>query len=352
MIENIDLEKSSQSKIGNIDWENLAFGHVFSDHMFLLDYESGKWTKPAIKPYGNISMSPATAVLHYSQTIFEGMKAYKNSAGEVYLFRPEENAKRFNESARRMCMPEIDIQIFLDALKALIDLDRNWVPSTKGSSLYIRPFMIAMDPYVGIRPAQQCKFMIIACPVGTYYAEPLSVKIETDYSRAVSGGTGNVKTGGNYAGALYPSRLAQEAGFQQVIWTDAKEHKYIEEVSTMNIVFQIGDTLITPASSDTILAGITRRSVIDIARAWGLKAEERLVSIAEIIEALENNTMVEAFGAGTAVTIAPIKVIQYKGKDYTLPATDKDNFSAKVNAELDAIRYGEKPDPFNWMVKV
>ena len=352
MTSEIRLERIQSSKLPDLDMDNLSFGHVFSDHMFSMDYKDGKWNNPVIQPYADISISPATAVLHYSQTIFEGMKAYKTSKGEVLMFRPEENAKRFNESARRMCMPEIDINVFTGAIKSLLEVDKEWVPSKKGSSLYIRPLMIATDPYIGIRPSLTCKFIIMTCPVADYYAESLKVKIEMEYSRATLGGTGNVKAGGNYAGAIYPALLAQKAGYDQIIWTDAKEHKYIEEVSTMNIIFKIGDTIITPASSSTILPGITRRSVMEIARDWGYKAEERKISIEEIISALENGTLLEAFGAGTAVTIAPIKLIHFQGKDYELPAATEDTFMHKVNNELDAIRYGNKEDKYNWMVSL
>jgi branched-chain amino acid aminotransferase len=349
---NIEIQKTSHSRHAEIDWANLPFGKVFSDHMFVMDYDGKQWTSMKVMPFQNLEMSPATSVLHYAQTFFEGMKATKNDQGEVLLFRPEENAKRFNLSAKRMCMPEVPVPLFMEALKTLIDVDRDWVPTKSTDSLYIRPFMIAMDPYVGIRPSDTYKFIIFTCPVGAYYSEPVPVKIETEYSRAVEGGTGYAKAGGNYAASLYPAMLGQEKGYRQLIWTDAKEHKYIEESGTMNVMFLIGDTLITPQSSDTILAGITRRSVVDIARDWGMKVEERRVSIEEVVTAAKSGTLTEAFGAGTAATIAPISVIHFDGVDYTLPPAESREFSNKVLKHLDDYKKGRLEDKFNWIVKV
>ena len=307
---------------------------------------------PEITPYADLNLSPATSVLHYGQTFFEGMKGYKTAEGEVLLFRPEENAKRFNISAERMCMPEVPVDVFMEAIKQLLDIDRGWVPTKEGYSLYIRPFMIATDPYVGIKPSDTYKFVIFTCPVGAYYSEPVKVKIETEFTRAAHGGTGYAKAGGNYAASLYPAKLAQEQGYRQLIWTDAKEHKYIEEAGTMNVIFRIGDKLITPKSSDTILAGITRRSVVDVAKDWGFTVEERQVSIAEVIEAIENGTMKEVFGAGTAATIAQISGIHYDGKDYDLPAVEGREFSNKVLDYLNEYKRGAQEDKFDWIVRV
>lgn len=347
----LDITKTSQTKINSVDWDNLPFGRVFSDHMLIMDYKDGEWQKPAIQPFENLSLTPATSVLHYGQTIFEGMKAYKNKEDEVFLFRPEQNARRFNQSAIRMCMPTIPEDVFLGFIKALVDLDRNWIPNKEGFSMYIRPFMIATDPYVGIRPSATYKFMIFTCPVGAYYTEPVRVKIETDYTRAAHGGTGAAKAGGNYAASLYPAKLAQEQGYQQLIWTDAKEHKYIEEAGTMNVIFQIGNKIITPKSSDTILDGITRKSVIDIAKDWGYETEERKITVEEIITAIKNNELVDAFGAGTAATIAPIKTIHFDGIDYELPEDSTREFSNKVLQYLDLYKHGKTEDKFNWMIK-
>jgi branched-chain amino acid aminotransferase len=249
-------------------------------------------------------------------------------------------------------MPEVPVDVFIESLKSLIELDKEWVPSKEGCALYVRPFMIATDPYVGIKPSSTYKFIIFTCPVGAYYSEPVKVKIETEYSRAAKGGTGFAKAAGNYAGALYPAKIAQEKGYGQLIWTDAVEHKYIEEAGTMNVIFQIGDTLITPVSSDTILDSITRRSVVDIARDWGYEVEERKVLVSEVIQAIEAGTLTEAFGAGTAATIAQISLISYDGVDYNLPPVENRTFSNKVKQELENIKYGKTEDRFNWMLKV
>jgi len=351
-IAEIQIQRTSGSRINQVDWDSLPFGKVFSDHMFVMDYKDGHWSNPQIQPYGDLSLSPATSVLHYGQSCFEGMKAHKNEEGEILLFRPYENASRFNISAERMCMPTIPEEFFLEALKSLLALDREWVPNRKGYSLYIRPFLIATDPYVGIRPSQTYKFIIFTCPVGAYYSSAVPVKIETEYTRAVRGGTGYAKAAGNYAAALYPAKLSQDQGYTQLIWTDAEEHKYIEEAGTMNILFKIGDKIITPASSDTILDGLTRRSVLDIAKEWGIIVEERRVSVDEIITSFENGTIKEAFGAGTAATIAPISLINYQGQDYVLPERNDESFSTKVLAYLNDYKKGKVEDKFNWLYKI
>ena len=351
-ISKISINNIEQSRLSSVDWENLPFGRVFSDHMFTMDYANGQWENPEIVPYGNLAMSPATSVLHYGQSCFEGMKAHKNDKGEVLLFRVNDNIERLNISARRMCMPEIPKDFFIEALKSLLSLDRDWVPSLAGYSLYIRPFLIATDPYVGIRPSQTYKFIIFTCPVGAYYSSSVPVKIETQYARAVQGGTGFAKAAGNYAAALYPAKLGQDKGYTQLIWTDAKEHKYIEEAGTMNIIFNIDGKLITPLSSDTILDGITKRSVLAIARAWGYEVQERKVTVAEIISAFENGTIKEAFGAGTAATIAPIKLINYNDQDYVLPVASDQDFSSKVLAYLNDYKKGLVDDQFNWLTRL
>jgi len=347
----LEITKISQSRINEVDWVNLPFGKVFSDHMLVMDYDNETWKKPSIQPFQNISLTPATSVLHYGQTVFEGMKAYRNKEGEVSLFRAIENAKRFNQSAERMCMPTIPTDLFINYVKELVSIDRNWIPTEEGHSLYIRPFMIATDPYVGIRPSSSYKFMIFTCPVGKYYSEPVSVKIETEYTRAAHGGTGYAKAGGNYAASLYPAKLAQEQGYQQLIWTDAKEHKYIEEAGTMNVIFQIGNKIITPKSSDTILDGITRKSVMEIAKDWGYETEERKITVEEVISAIKNGELKEAFGAGTAATIAPIKIINFEGVDYDIPTGKDDLFSTKVLDYLNQYKLGSVEDKFNWILK-
>ena len=351
ILQQIDIHKTPQSRKDAVDWDNLPFGRVFSDHMLVMDYADGEWGKPTIEPFENLSLSPATSVLHYGQTVFEGMKAYRNDKDEVFLFRADQNAKRFNQSAIRMCMPTIPEDVFVQFVQTLVDLDREWIPTTEGYSMYIRPFMIATDPYVGIRPSATYKFMIFTCPVGAYYTEPVRVKIETEYTRATHGGTGFAKAGGNYAASLYPAKLAAEQGYQQLIWTDAQEHKYIEEAGTMNVVFQIGDTIVTPKSSDTILDGITRKSVMEIARDWGYKTEERKVSVKEVIEAIKSGELKDAFGAGTAATIAPIKTINFEGRDYDLPDVSERKFSNEVLDYLNRYKHGETEDKFNWLIK-
>lgn len=350
---NIKIEKVESSRIDSVDFNNLPFGKFFSDHMFEMNYADGKWGTPTIVPFQNLSLHPATSALHYGQAIFEGLKAQKNENGEVLVFRPDMNAKRFNESAVRMSMQPIPEEIFLEGLRTLLNLDRAWVSSKPGQSLYIRPFMIATDDYVGIRPSEKYKFLIITSPVGVYYSEPVKVKIETKYTRAAAGGVGRAKAAGNYAASLYPAKLGAEQGYRQLIWTDAKTHTYIEEAGTMNIIFQIGDKLITPSEEDdTILKGITKRSVVQIAKDWGVEVEERKVTIAEVIEALENGTLKDAFGAGTAATIAHISEIGYEGNDYKLPAIEDRELSNKIKNYISEYKSGKLEDKFNWLMRI
>jgi len=351
-ISEIQIEKVLKSNVSSLEWDNLAFGKVFSDHMMVMDYTDGEWNNPKIMPYKNLSMSPATSALHYGQSIFEGMKAHKNVNDEIVLLRPRDNARRLNVSAQRMCIPPISEEFFMEALKTLLELDREWVPNKKGCSLYIRPFIFATDPVVGIKPSETYRFIIFSCPVGTYYSDAIPVKIETKFTRAASGGTGYAKAAGNYGGALYPAKLAQNQGYKQLIWTDSKEHKYIEEAGTMNVMFIIDGVLITPASNDTILAGLTRDSVLAIARDWGIEVQERKVSVEEIITGLKKGSVSEAFGAGTAATLAPIKSINYNNQDYFLPETEsKNRFSTKLMSYYDDYRRDLVEDKFLWLEK-
>ncbi len=350
---NIKITKVDKSKIENVDFDNLPFGKFFSDHMFEMDYIDGKWQAPTIVPFANLSLHPATSAIHYGQSIFEGLKAEKSSDGEVLVFRPEMNARRFNESAIRMSMAEVPEEIFLEGLRSLLDLDRDWVSSKDGQSLYIRPFMFATDDYVGIRPSESYKFLIITSPVGAYYSEPVPVKIETKYTRAASGGVGRAKAAGNYAASLYPAKLAQEEGYRQLIWTDAKTHTYIEEAGTMNVVFVINNVVITPTEDDdTILKGITKRSVLEIAKEWGYKIEERKVTIEEIITALKNGTLQDAFGAGTAATIAHISLIGYEGVNYELPSIESRELSNRIKKHINDYKNGRVEDKYNWLMRV
>ena len=346
------IQLTKNSRLPQVNWENLPFGRLFSDHMFCMDFNDGSWSDPKIIPYGDIKLSPANSALHYGQSCFEGMKAHRNIKGEVVLFRPYENAKRFNSSNTRMCIPEINENIFVNSILELIAIDKKWVPKNLEHSLYIRPFIFATDPYIGIKPSDSYRFMIFTCPVGSYYTDPVPVKVETHYSRAVQGGTGFAKAAGNYAAALYPAMLAAKEGFRQLIWTDSNEHKYIEEAGTMNVMFVINDILITPFTGDTILNGITRKSVVEIAKDWGVEVQERKIEVNEIFEALKNGTLTEAFGAGTAATIAPISSIAINGDNYKIPESKDHHFHSKVLKYLSEYKIGKHPDKFNWIVKV
>lgn len=348
----IDIQAVEHSRIHELDPHNIPFGRIFSDHMFIADYKDGAWQGSRIIPYGNLSLSPATAVLHYSQTIFEGMKAFYNKKGEIVLFRPEENYKRLLRSCERMCIPALPKEIFMEGLQKLVDLDKNWVPQTEGTSLYVRPYIFASEAFLGVRPALEYKFIIFTCPVGSYYAEPVKVKIETEFVRASNGGVGNAKTGGNYAAALYPAKQAQNKGYHQLIWTDSKTHQFIEESGTMNIMFVINDTLVTPPISDSILDGITRKSLIDLAKDLGYKVEIRPVSVEEVITAAKSGALTEAFGVGTAAVISQIILLGHNNEDYHLPAVETRKISNHLLKELKAIRSGEVEDRFGWMMKV
>lgn len=354
MIDTLKIETTrvSRSRLPQVDFNNLPFGKFYTDHMFMADFKDREWKNFRIVPFGRMEVSPATPALHYGQSIFEGMKAYHSSSGEALVFRPADNWARMNLSAERMCMPEIPEELFMEGLSALIDLDREWIPTQDGSSLYIRPFMFSADEYIGIRASENFTFMIILSPVGAYYADPVKVKIETHFTRAVEGGTGYAKAGGNYGGSIYPAKLAHEQGYHQLIWTDGKNHEYIEESGTMNVMFVINDTLVTPALSDSILAGITRNSVLKLARSWKLNVEERRISVKELVEALQHGKVQEAFGAGTAATIAHIELIGFEGKDYSLPPITNRPISQRILQEMDSIKRGKTTDPFGWVVRL
>ncbi|UII29291.1 branched-chain amino acid aminotransferase [Fulvivirga maritima] len=350
--QNIPVQKIENSRIGQVDFNNIPFGKVYSDHMFVADYADNVWKNLNIKPYAPIEMSPANPSLHYGVSIFEGLKAYKHENGDVAVFRPDKNLERMNFSARRMCMPELDESVYYNGLDTLLSLDKDWVPAAPGTALYLRPFVISDDNYIGVTPSVNFKFMIITCPVGAYYAKPVRVKIETEYVRAVKGGSGACKTGCNYGPTLYPAQLAKAQGYDQLIWTDGREHKYVEESGTMNLMFVINGKLVTPETGDSILNGITRRSVIEVAKSWGMEVEERKVEVAEVVAAIKDGSLQEAFGAGTAATIAHIEVIAHEGTDYTLPDIAKREFSNKVLKELDDIKYGRQEDKFGWLRKI
>lgn len=350
---NISVQKRAVSRLSEIDFNDLPFGREVTDHMFIAEYKNGEWTDLRIVPYGNLQISPASPAIHYGQSIFEGLKAYSDGkSNDALVFRPLDNLRRLNISGERMSMPAVPEEVFMEGMRALINVDRGWIPKGEGSSLYLRPFLFSNDEYIGIRASLNWLFMIIASPVGRYYSSPVRVKIETKFTRAVGGGTGYAKAGGNYGGAIYPTKLALEQGYHQLIWTDGVEHKYIEESGTMNVMFVIDDVLVTPALSDSILAGITRDSVIQLARKRGMKVEERKIAVDELIDRLSNGRVNDAFGVGTAVTIAPIELIGYEGKDYVLPPVGYRQFSTGILKELESIRRGQAADPFNWVVRM
>ncbi len=348
----INIESIGTSRLSQVDFNHIDFGKVYSDHMFIADYYNGKWQNFRIEPYDMLSFTPGSAILHYGQSVFEGMKAYKSITGDVLVFRPEKNFQRINKSAERMCIPQISEEIFMNGLTELLHIDKNWVPDLPNTSLYIRPYIFALDEFIGIRPSDNYKFIIFTCPVGPYYSKPLKVKIEREFSRAVHGGTGYAKAAGNYAGSLYPAKLAQQKGYDQLIWTDGATHQYVEEAGTMNIMFIKGNKLITAETGDTVLRGITRDSVLTIAKEWGYEVEERRVSVDEIVQGLKKGEIKEAFGTGTAATIATIEVIGDGDIDYTLPPVGPDSFSSRVFAELDQIKTGKKEDKYGWNYKI
>jgi branched-chain amino acid aminotransferase len=349
----IKVTPTQHSKINEVNWENLPFGKVFSDHMLVMEYHNGAWHEAEIVPFGPVPMHPAMSAIHYGQSIFEGMKANRTVDGEVVIFRPDMNAKRFAESCERMCMPTIPEDVFVELVRKLVDVEKAWIPSKEGYSLYIRPFMFATDEFIGIKPSETYKFMIFTCPVGAYYNEPVNVLIEEYYTRASEGGVGRAKVAGNYGASLFPARKGQVRGYHQLLWTDGKTHQFVEESGTMNICFMIDGKLVTPSEdSDTILRGVTKRSVVEVAEHWGIPVEERKVTVAELVEANKNGTLTEAFGAGTAATIAHIAKIGYRDTDLVLPPIDGRDFSLKVHAFLDDMKAGEVEDPFGWIYKV
>jgi branched-chain amino acid aminotransferase len=348
----IKVDRVAQTRIHEVDFDNIPFGREFADHMFVADYKDGKWDGFRIEPYGKMMYTPAMLGLHYGQTIFEGMKAYRNIDDEIMMFRPTDNFKRLNLSAVRMCMPTIPVDLMMEALRELLKLDKEWVPKSKDSALYIRPFIFATDEFLGVRPSEKYRCVMFTGPVGPYYTTPLKVMVEDTFTRAAKGGTGSAKAGGNYGGALYPTRLAQQKGYHQLLWTDSIEHKFIEESGTMNVMFQIGDALVTPPTGDTILKGITRDSVLTLASDIGIEVEERRISIDEIAVAYERGQLKDAFGVGTAATIAPIELIGYKGNDLILPPLEERKLSRLIAEKLKAIRYGHEDDKFGWMVSM
>lgn len=353
-IEDFSITKTTQSRLGETNMENPGFGKFYSDHMLICDYRNGAWEKPAIKPYGPMSLDPASKIFHYGQSIFEGMKAFKDNEGKVKLFRPEENFERFNKSCVRMCMPEFPKEYFMGGLEILMKLDQDWVLQKDGYSLYIRPFAIGIENQVAAAPSTEYRVVIITSPVKAYYSneqEGLKVLIQQKYSRAADGGVGFVKAGGNYGSSFYPTHIAKEKGYQQIIWTDSDTHEFMEEAGTMNVFFRFGDTLVTAPTNERILDGITRKSIIALAEDNGIKVEIRPININEILEAEKQNQLLEIFGTGTAATVVPFVGFGYGDKYHELPHPDH-AYGTFLKKSLQDIQYHRAEDKFGWMYSV
>ncbi|NDY42120.1 branched-chain amino acid aminotransferase [Dissulfurirhabdus thermomarina] len=333
--------------------EALGFGDHFSNHMFLMDFRADRgWINPRIVPYAPFRLDPAAMAFHYGQAIFEGLKAYRGTDGRVRLFRARANAERFNRSARRLCMPELDEEIFLEGIRHLVRVDADWVPKQRGNSLYIRPLMIATEPHLGVRPAEEYLYAVILSPVGAYYAEgfdPVRIYVTDKYVRAAPGGVGEAKTAGNYAASLMASEEAKRLGFTQVLWLDAVERRYVEEVGTMNIFFLLGDELVTPPLGGTILPGITRDSVLRLTRDWGLRVSERRIAVDEVFEGIRSGVLRECFGSGTAAVISPVGSLYYKGVDHRINGGRTGELARRLFDEITGLQYGDRDDPYGWI---
>ena len=346
----IKVTKTTKSKISDVDFNNLGFGKVFSDHMLVCDFKNNQWGTPEVVPFRPLSLMPSSKIFHYGQSIFEGMKAYKDKDLNTWLFRPDENFKRLNKSAKRLAIPELPESIFFEGLKALLKVDDAWIPTVDGSSLYIRPVIFATGEGFHASPADEYKFIIATAPSGPYFSGDVKVLIEEHYSRSANGGVGYAKAGGNYAGQFYPTQLAIDRGYNQVIWTDDNTHEYIEEAGAMNIFVRINDTLITGPTSDRILDGVTRKNIIDLAKVEGIKVEVRKFTVKEVVEASNNGSLKEMFGAGTAAVISPISGYGYKDKDYELPKLES-SFASRLKSRIIAIQTNKTEDLFGWRYK-
>ncbi len=344
----LEIEKVEQSRVSEIDFNNIPFGKTFSDHMLVAEYYDGKWQNSKIKPYGDISLSPATSSLHYGQAIFEGMKAHRTTNGKIALFRPDKNVDRFNKSAVRMCMPEVPVDLFMDGLLELIKLDKAWIPNKEGCSLYIRPLLFGTEPFIGVKTSDRYLFILMIGPVGPYYEEPVSVLVTEKYARAVKGGVGYAKTAGNYGRTLQPVEMARAKGYKDILWLDGSEKKYVEEIGTMNVFFVIDGKLHTPEIDGTFLEGITRESVIRIAKDLGYEVSERKIAIEEIVEAHKNGSLQEMFGTGTAATITHINRLGFRGADFNLDL-DKSVIAKRLKVELEGIKDNSIPDRYDWL---
>ena len=352
----IKIQRTETPKAKPVPGQKLGFGKIFTDHMFIMNYTEGKgWHDPRVEPFHNISLSPAAMVYHYGQEMFEGLKAYKGPDGNVYLFRPDMNAKRTNNSNDRLVIPHIPVEDFVQAVSAVVDVDRDWVPSDPGTSLYIRPFIIATDEFLGVAPSKTYLFMIILSPSGAYYESglaPVGIWIEDEYVRAVRGGMGFAKTGGNYAASLIAQQKAHDAGYSQVLWLDGVERKYIEEVGSMNIFFKIGGKVVTPSLNGSILPGITRNSVIELCKGWGYEVEERKIDVAELVQAHADGTLEEVFGTGTAAVISPVGKLRYMDDVFTIQDGKTGPLSHKLYETITGIQLGILPDEKGWRVQV
>jgi len=345
----IPVRRAAESHLYDVDWDNLEMGRYTSDHMFVCDFAKGRWQQPEIVPYSNFSLPPASLVFHYGQAIFEGMKAFRTEDDRIHIFRPDKHYERWGRTAERLCMPVVSEELFREGLRQLVELEQGWVPGQKDSALYLRPFQIATDTRLSVKVSDSYTFAVICLPSGPYFVRPIRVKVEREYTRAAKGGTGYAKCGGNYGGSSYPTAKAREEGYDQVLWTDGYTHEYIEESGMMNVFFVIGNALVTPPLSDSILDGVTRDSMLVLAAARGIAIEERRISITELREGLENKTISEAFGAGTGAVVSPIRSIGIDHQDYVLPVVGEPGCVAlTLKTALDDIRYGRVADPYGW----
>jgi branched-chain amino acid aminotransferase len=348
----IEIEQVTESRVSQVNLDDPGFGRIFSDHMFEMEYRDGEWQTPNIKPYGTIEVTPALNIFHYGQSVFEGMKAYYDDQSTVNLFRPDMNIKRMRNSCERMCIPPVDAELFMEALEQLIKLDHHWIPQKEGNALYVRPFAMAFEPWVAAHTSNIFRFYILTSPVGSYYSKPVKLTTMPEYIRAANGGTGSTKTAGNYAASMYPAQKAKQQGYDQVLWLDAIERKYVEEVGTMNIFFLIDGTLVTRELSGTILPGITRDSVINLARHWDIPVEERKLSIDEVMEAGQNGSLEEVFGAGTAAVIAPVQSIHHKGQTVEIHEEGRGPLGQRLYDAIYGMQTGKKEDPFGWVHQI
>ncbi len=345
----VAIERAKESKISEVDFKNLEFGSILSDHMFVVDYNDGQWQTPKVVPFTNISISPAMLSLHYGQSVFEGMKAFRTQSGDINIFRPQKHLARLNQSLERMVMPAVPEDMFLAGLQALISTDQQWVPDREDGTLYIRPLVFATEARLGVKVSDHYKLMIMTSPVGPYQSKPYRLKVENHFVRTAEGGTGFAKCAGNYGGAFYPTDIARQEGFDQILWTDHKEHKYIDEVGMMNVMFVLGGKLVTPKLNSAILGGVTRDSILTLARDMAIyPVEERRISMDEITEGFKKGTLTEAFGTGTAAVVAPIAVIHIDGVDYQLPDAGPTSFQAQVKEKLNNMRLGLEQDHYGW----